>query len=288
MFSQGKLHKSYYETEEVDFFDYVDRERMSMCEIDKMMHELRLEGKMAYTWLYPDEEICNGGLRCLDSDSDILAMTDVIKDKDLKIVKMYVIHLTDEEANLKLEEMQADLLAKHVYPERFATLEEIPDDVDVQEPQLKQVLAIEWGSNYRRTRGTKQYSQQEAPIDKRSQEVPAETPSQEVPIDTAIEDQSIETQREETPIDSPQEEVPIDTEIEDQSTENPREEETENVDVRDWDEDSDGENGRGRGTSTIKRSRNRGRVHGGRYEGLVLEAECKLEEAEKIVDEQSR
>ncbi|CAN1297413.1 hypothetical protein LINPERPRIM_LOCUS23436 [Linum perenne] len=236
MFSQGKLRESYYETEEVDFFDYVDRDRMSIFEIDKMMLELRLEGKMAYTWLYPGKEICNGGLRCLDSDADVLAMAKVIKEKDLKIVKMYIIHLTDEEANLKLEQMQADLIAEHAYPKRFATIEELPDDVDVQEPQLKQVLAIEWVNNEEEIIDKRAEEhpnerhidreaadvEQEVPIHTQPQEVPIDTPTQEVPIHTQPQEVPVQSPPQEIPVHSPQQEIPI-TEMEDQSTENPRE-----------------------------------------------------------------
>ncbi|CAN1813083.1 hypothetical protein LINPERHAP1_LOCUS26755 [Linum perenne] len=144
MYSRGKLYTTKYVSEEVDWFDFVELDRLSMVELNKMAIKLRLTGKMAYTWLYPNTTIVDGGLRCLDSDEDITTMIKELKEKKLRIVKMYVIHLTDKEAKLKLELMRADLLKQHAAPKRLPIIEEINDDEVL--PQ-KQILAIEWVSN---------------------------------------------------------------------------------------------------------------------------------------------
>ncbi|CAL8998781.1 unnamed protein product [Prunus brigantina] len=59
MYHNGEIRGNYYVNGSVDWFDYCDKDRMSMTEIDAMMKELGHEGLINYWYSIPDTRVIN-------------------------------------------------------------------------------------------------------------------------------------------------------------------------------------------------------------------------------------
>ncbi|BFG24105.1 hypothetical protein CerSpe_103790 [Prunus speciosa] len=90
MYHNGELRGNYYVNGSVDWFDYCDKDRMSMIEIDGMVKELGYEGIINYWYNIPGGHF-DGGLVKLSEDADILDMLTFVPDN--RLINIFLEHV---------------------------------------------------------------------------------------------------------------------------------------------------------------------------------------------------
>ncbi|KAI5342122.1 hypothetical protein L3X38_009997 [Prunus dulcis] len=73
MYHNGEIRGNYYVNRSVDWFDYCDKDIISMTEIDAMVKELGHEGFINYWYSIPGDS-CDGGLVKLSEDTNSRAV----------------------------------------------------------------------------------------------------------------------------------------------------------------------------------------------------------------------
>ncbi|BFG42013.1 hypothetical protein CerSpe_282870 [Prunus speciosa] len=90
MYHNGELRGNYYVNGSVDWFDYCDKDRMSMTEIDGMVKELGYEGIINYWYNIPGGHFY-GGLVKLSEDADVLDMLTFVP--DTRLINIFLEHV---------------------------------------------------------------------------------------------------------------------------------------------------------------------------------------------------
>ncbi|CAB4272235.1 unnamed protein product [Prunus armeniaca] len=90
MYHNGEIRGNYYVNGSVDWFDYYDRDRMSMTEIDVMVKELGHEGLINYWYSIPCDSF-DGGLVKLSEDTDVLDMLVFVP--DTRVINIFLEHI---------------------------------------------------------------------------------------------------------------------------------------------------------------------------------------------------
>ncbi|KAL6294584.1 hypothetical protein ACE6H2_002726 [Prunus campanulata] len=87
MYHNGEIRGNYYVNGSVDWFDYCDKDRMSMTEIDAMLKELGHDGRINYWYSIPGDNF-DGGLVKLSEDADVLDMLVFVPDTRVVIEEL--------------------------------------------------------------------------------------------------------------------------------------------------------------------------------------------------------
>ncbi|XP_020411996.1 uncharacterized protein LOC18788539 [Prunus persica] len=90
MYHNGEIRGNYYVNGSVDWFDYCDKDRMSMTEIDAMVKELGHEGLINY-WYSIQGDSFDGGLVKLSEDTDVLDMLVFVP--DTRVINIFLEHV---------------------------------------------------------------------------------------------------------------------------------------------------------------------------------------------------
>ncbi|CAL9013904.1 unnamed protein product [Prunus brigantina] len=90
MYHNGEIRGNYYVNGSVDWFDYCDKDRMSMTEIDVMVNELGHEGLINYWYSIPGDSF-DGGLVKLSEDTDVLDMLVFVP--DTRVINIFLEHV---------------------------------------------------------------------------------------------------------------------------------------------------------------------------------------------------
>ncbi|CAL8095357.1 unnamed protein product [Prunus armeniaca] len=90
MYHNGEIRGNYYVNGSMDWFDYCDKDRMSMTEIDAMVKELGHEGLINYWYSIPGDSF-DGGLVKLSEDTDVLDMLVFVP--DTRVINIFLEHV---------------------------------------------------------------------------------------------------------------------------------------------------------------------------------------------------
>ncbi|CAL9017840.1 unnamed protein product [Prunus brigantina] len=90
MYHNGEIRGNYYVNGSVDWFDYCDKDRMSITEIDAMVKELGHEGLINYWYNIPGDSF-DGGLVKLSEDTDVLDMLVFVP--DTRVINIFLEHV---------------------------------------------------------------------------------------------------------------------------------------------------------------------------------------------------
>ncbi|PQQ18684.1 uncharacterized protein Pyn_30041 [Prunus yedoensis var. nudiflora] len=90
MYHNGEIRGNYHVNGSVDWFNYCDKDRMSMTEIDAMVKELRYESMINYWYNIPGDHF-DGGLVELSEDADVLDMLVFVP--DTRLINIFLEHV---------------------------------------------------------------------------------------------------------------------------------------------------------------------------------------------------
>ncbi|CAL9007886.1 unnamed protein product, partial [Prunus brigantina] len=90
MYHNGEIRGNYYVNGSVDWFDYCDKDRMLMTEIDAMVKELGHEGFINYWYSIPGGSF-DGGLVKLSEDTYVLDMLVFVP--DTRVINIFLEHV---------------------------------------------------------------------------------------------------------------------------------------------------------------------------------------------------
>ncbi|RXH86773.1 hypothetical protein DVH24_022046 [Malus domestica] len=142
MYHSGQLSEDFYVGGKVDFFDYCDKDFMSLLEVDDMVEELGYENVfMSYQYRIPGMEIRNG-MKPLMTHSDVINMCKFVPNHTL--IDVYIEKITPKE--YVSQEMKFMKSFESVAQSRVV-IEELDEERPVQVNRGKGKLAIEYPVN---------------------------------------------------------------------------------------------------------------------------------------------
>ncbi|XP_020410864.1 uncharacterized protein LOC18790822 [Prunus persica] len=133
MYHSGQICGNCYASGSVAWFDYCDKDRMSMTEIDNMVRELGYDGVISYCYSIPIYS--NSGLTKLNDDQDVIDMLVFVP--ETRLIDIFLHHGVDsyerwfysQSGSNMFVDVEADIV-----PNRGVVIEELNDNYGASVP----------------------------------------------------------------------------------------------------------------------------------------------------------
>ncbi|BFG15064.1 hypothetical protein CerSpe_013380 [Prunus speciosa] len=127
MYHGGQICGNCYASGSVAWFDYCDKDRMLMTEIDNMVRELGYDGMIGYWYSIPTYS--NGGLTKLNDDQDVIDMLVFVP--ETRLIDIFLHHGVDSNEGWFYSQSGSNLfvdLEAEIVPNRGVVIEELDDN----------------------------------------------------------------------------------------------------------------------------------------------------------------